>query len=51
MDYYQNVNLALDLTTAWSNIRDDILGALDKGLLRLLLFLDFTKAFDTIEYN
>jgi hypothetical protein len=37
--------------TALINVFDDILRALDKGMMTLLILLDFSKAFDTISHN
>jgi hypothetical protein len=37
--------------TALINVFDDILRALDKGMMTLLILLDFSKAFDTIIHN
>jgi hypothetical protein len=37
--------------TAWINVFDDMLKALDKGRMTLLILLDFSKAFDTISHK
>lgn len=38
-------------TTALLNVTDDILGAIDQGLCTVLVLLDFSRAFDTINYR
>lgn len=38
-------------TTAFLNITDDILTAIDKGMLTVLVMLDYSKAFDTISHR
>lgn len=37
--------------TALLNVTDDIISATDRGLITILILLDFSKAFDTVDYN
>jgi hypothetical protein len=43
--------IVFSTATALINVFDDILRALDKGMMTLLILLDFSKAFDTISHN
>ncbi|KAI4454230.1 reverse transcriptase (rna-dependent dna polymerase) [Holotrichia oblita] len=38
-------------TTALSNITDDLMRSLDKGLSSALILLDFSRAFDTVDHS
>lgn len=38
-------------STALINIIDDIIGAIDQGRLTVLILLDFSKAFDTLDHD
>jgi hypothetical protein len=51
MEGLGTANFSTNYATALINVFDDILRALDKGMMTLLILLDFSKAFDTICHN
>ena len=52
LDPYQSAHLRNQSTsTALLNIRNDILDSIDDPEIALLMFLDFSKAFDTVNHR